>query len=154
MQAIVKSSRSGRPPATAIRAQAPIEHHERAAEHAAEVREVRDARLSAGDPEKELDHGITADEEPGRYGNGEIKQDPGAREEQRKCEQDAEDPSGGAQSGLAVAEDIFHRELRHARGDDTRQVVAEEAPAAPVLLERRPEHVEREHVEEDMPEGG
>src|SRR6185437_13888674 len=152
MQAIVKSSPSGRPPAAAVRAQAPIEHHERAAEHSAEVREVRDAGLSAGDAEEELDDRITRDEEPCRYGNGEVKQDPGAWEEQREGEQDAEYPSGGSQRGLAVAEDIFHRKLRHARGNDTHEVVPEEAPPAPVLLERGAEHVEREHVEEDVPD--
>src|SRR5579863_8288577 len=98
-----KKFRSGWPPAAAIGAQPPVEHHERAAEHAAEVREMRDARLSAGDAEEELEYRVAADEQPRGHGDGKIKQQPGAGEEQREGEQNPEYPARGADGGLAGA---------------------------------------------------
>ena len=79
-------------------ARAPVEDADRPAEHAAQVREVRDSCLPAGEPQEQLDQRVEGDEQPRRQrdrdGNNEQAL---AREVPAEGEQYAEYPARGAQ---------------------------------------------------------
>src|SRR6266852_3630982 len=74
-------------------------------------------------------------------------------------EQHAEDGAGGADgrdiSGWpAPKKRYFHNYVDDSRADAGQEVILQEAIAAPRQLQLPPEHIEEEHIHEDVPNGG
>ena len=132
---------------------APVREHEPAADEAAEVREVGDALLRAGDAEEQLERRVDQHEHP-RLDRERHQQEEHAvvREVDRVGEQEAEHAARRAHGGIDLARERHHHELRDRGGHDADEVVRGVAARADHLLQRASEHVQREHVEEEVRE--
>src|SRR5436190_4891339 len=129
----------------------PIAEHDEAADQTAEMREMRDAFLRAGDAEKELEHRVDDDEDARRHWDRrEDQHDPAMRKIDGVGEQQTEDAARGSNRGIDRSCNRGSQKLGKRRGHDADEVIRQIAPRPKYALHRAAEHVQREHVERDV----
>ncbi len=68
-----------------------------------------------------------------------------------ESQQQTEDGAGGANGRVEVVrEPLHHKQLRHRRDDGTDEIVNDEVTRAERAFDRAAEHVQRQHVEQDV----
>src|SRR5580704_3633808 len=126
-------------------ARAPVGDAQDAAEHAAQVREMRHALLASGHPEKQLEQRVGAHHQPSGEWNRDRQHDELlARKEPAESQQHTEYASRGAERGANIRSGARDDELSHPGHQHAHQKIDEEAPPTPKVLQRAPEHEEGE----------
>ncbi len=114
---------------------------------------MRHARLPAGEPQHQLD-GAEHDDEGARLHRDRREQQhhPLVREQHAERQQQAEHATGCAQHRAALADQRRHQQLAQAGAGHAHQIIGGEALLAPGQLQRRAEHVQGQHVEQQVGE--
>jgi ribonuclease Z len=142
----------GAPAGSAAGPPAPEDEQGVSGSHAAEVREVRDALAGARDAKVQLEHAVQRDEYPGRHRDRREQQhDPALRIGHAEREQQPEHAAGGAYGRqwrqVHVAGD---HQLRDRGADHADEVILQEVRRPEQPLDLAAEHVQREHVEQQV----
>ena len=130
----------------------PVEDQRQATDHPAQVREMRHAGIAAGEAQVQLQQSVQRDEQPRRHGDGrEDQHQLASRIGHAEGQQQAEDAARCADGGdRRVAHQVQHQQLRQRRADHAHEVVDQEAPRTQQAFDLRSEHVQREHVEQQV----
>ena len=115
---------------------------------------MRDTLSRAGDAQVQLEQAVKGDEEPGRHRDRREQQhDAPLRKRHPEGQQQAEHAARRAHRGDGPRVDVADdHQLGDRRADDAHQVVGDEAAGAEQPLDLAAEHVQREHVEEQVGE--
>ena len=114
---------------------------------------MRDPGPRAENAACELEQSVQGHEEPCRHRDRRDEQHHDApRVQHAESEEHAEDTAGGADRRVGLSRGRHHDELDERGGDHGRPVELEIAPRAERVLDVAPDHVQREHVQEEMPD--